>query len=83
MKRLSCWDVYKSTDVDQAVFLFTKKITDILDTMAPVRKFQMRSKYAAWISDGTKVLNKERDDAQELAAATKKTGGDTRGKGIR
>ena len=71
VKRLSWWDVYNSTDVDQAVFHFTKKITDILDTMAPVRKFQMRSNYAAWISEGTKVLIKERDKAQELAAATK------------
>ena len=71
VKKIRWWNVYKCTDVDQAVFIFTKEVTDILDSMAPVKKFQMRSKYAAWLSEETKVKIKERDRAQELAAETK------------
>ena len=35
--------------------------------MAPVRKFQVRTKYAAWLSDDTKHNIKERDRAQDEA----------------
>ena len=48
--------------------IFTRKLTDILDTMAPVKKFQVRSKYAAWLSEATKKKIKERDQAQQAAA---------------
>ena len=37
---------------------------------APVKKFQVRTKYAAWVSDGTKEMIKERDAAQLTAATT-------------
>ena len=53
--RISWWEVYSSNDVDQAVDIFTKRLTDILDKMAPVKKFQIRSKYAAWITEDTKA----------------------------
>ena len=65
--KLSWWDVYACQDVDVAVDIFTKKLTDILDTMAPVKKFQMRTSYAAWVSKETKVRIKERDQAQQAA----------------
>ena len=68
VKMLSWWDVYSSMEVDEAVHCFTKKLTDILDRLAPVKKFQIRSKYAAWISEDTKNKIKLRDAAQELAA---------------
>ena len=71
VQKLSWWDVYSSTEVDQSVHIFTKKITEILDKLAPIKKFQMRTKYAAWISDETKAKIKDRDEAQELAAATR------------
>ena len=38
--------------------------------MAPVKTFQVRAKYAAWISDSTKEKMKARDAAQQLAAST-------------
>ena len=55
----------------QAVHLFTKKLTDILDRLAPVKKFQIQTKYAPWVSEETKVKIKQRDEAQELACMTR------------
>ena len=68
--KLSWWEVYVSTDVDIAVDIFTKKLTDILDKMAPIRKFQIRKKYASWLSDSTKDLMRERDQAQQNATTS-------------
>ena len=66
--RISWWEVYSSNDVDQAVDIFTKKLTDILDKMAPVKKFQIRSNYAAWITEDTKAKIVDRDLAQQIAS---------------
>ena len=62
------WDVYSCSDVDLAVDIFTLKITDILDRMAPVKKIQTRRKYAAWLSDPTKEKIKLRDLTQHAAS---------------
>ena len=35
--------------------------------MAPVRKLQIQTKYAAWMSDGSKEKIKERNRAQDVA----------------
>ena len=35
--KLSWWEVYECSDVDKAVDIFTKKLTDILDKMAPMK----------------------------------------------
>ena len=66
--KISWWEVYASGDVDEAVDIFTKKLTSILDVMAPVKKFQVKTKYAAWLSDESKDRIKERDEAQDAAA---------------
>ena len=58
--------------MDLAVDLFTSKLTEILDKMAPVRKFQVRTKYAAWVSNNTKEMMRQRDAAQLTAANTQK-----------
>ena len=68
VENISWWEVYASEDVDVAVDIFTKKLTDILDRMAPVKKFQVRTKYATWLSEDTKEKIKDRDRAQEVAA---------------
>ena len=60
--------MYACDDVDAAVEVFTKKLTAILDRMAPVKKFQVRSKYAAWLSEKTKSQIKDRDAAQQAAS---------------
>ena len=67
VERISWWEVYASDDVDAAVDIFTRKLTDILDRMAPVKKFQVRKKYAAWLSENTKLKIQERDKAQKTA----------------
>ena len=40
IRNTSWWDVYLTTDVNEAVQLFTTKVTTILDQMAPVKTFQ-------------------------------------------
>ena len=67
IENISWWDVYASDDVDVAVDVFTSKLTEILDRMAPVKKFQVRTKYAAWLSENTKERIKDRDRAQQAA----------------
>ena len=65
--KISWWEVYACEDVDIAVDIFTRRLTDILDKMAPVKKFQIRTKYAAWLSESTKTKIIDRDRAQEAA----------------
>ena len=45
-------------------------MTAILKKMEPIKKFQVRTKYAAWISDSTNEKIKARDEAQVTAATT-------------
>ena len=71
VRKVNWWDVYSSSEVDLAVHLFTTKLTNILDRLAPIKKFQIRTKYAAWISVETKKKIKLRDDSQEKAATTR------------
>ena len=66
--KISWWEVYSCEDVDMALDIFTKKLTDILDRMAPVKKFQIRVKYAAWVCKETKSMMLDRDQAQQTAS---------------
>ena len=65
--KIRWWEVHSCMNVDMAVDIFTKKLTDILDRMAPVKKFQVRTKYAAWLSKDSKDLILKRDKAYQLA----------------
>ena len=56
-------------DVDQAVHLFTTKVNNILDT------FQVRKKYAPWLSDETKEVLEQRNNAQKKASTTRNPDG--------
>jgi hypothetical protein len=62
--------VYSCNDLDMVVKLFTEKITAILDEMAPIRKFQIRRKYAPWLSNNTEEKINERNLAQKKAVET-------------
>ena len=55
----------------QAAQLLTDRLTDILDTMAPIKTIQVRTKYAPWLSNTTKKLMEERNKAQTNATETK------------
>ena len=46
VEKISWWEVYACGDVDIAVDIFTRKLTDILDIMAPINTVQIRTKYA-------------------------------------
>ena len=70
VNKISWWEVYSCNDVDLAVDIFTKKLTDILDRMAPEKTFQIRSRYATWVSRETKEKIKVRNSAQQKAAET-------------
>ena len=68
VKQISWWDLYACDDASQAACILTSKLTNILDTMAPVRRIQIRTKYAPWLSAESKSWIKERDAAQSKSA---------------
>ena len=67
VKKIQWWPVYRCVNVDEAVEVFTKSLTSILDRpeMAPVKRFQSRRHYASWLSDETKTLMITRDEAMK------------------
>ena len=72
VRKISWWGVYSECfDCESAAKTLTNKINEILDVMAPMRSFQVRTKYAPWMSQQTKDVIKERDQAQKKAAETK------------
>ena len=71
LRQCKWWDVYSSNDVNRAVELFTEKISNILDRMAPIKIFQNRNNFAGWLSQKTKDKMKERDSLLKKASTTK------------
>jgi hypothetical protein len=65
IRNTSWWDVYQSTDPDEAVEIFTTKVNFILDQMAPIKTFQTTSKFCPWLTEEAKVMIKERNTSQE------------------
>ena len=61
------FDVYSCQDVNIAVHLLTSKLSTALDKYAPVKTIQVRSRYAPWLSDRSKLIMGERDRAQQAA----------------
>jgi hypothetical protein len=55
------------------VNIFTNKLTLLLNEMAPIKTYQVRKKYAPWLTNATKGLMTERDLAQKKAAETGNT----------
>ena len=72
VRQISWWELYSCDDADEAVSIFTQKLTNILDEMAPIKKYQIHPKYAPWLSESTKELMKERDLSQKKAAKSGK-----------
>ena len=69
IRGLRWFDVYTSADVNTAVSLFTDKLTAVLDKFAPIRTIQVRSQYAPWLSDATKLIIGQRNRAQSAASS--------------
>ena len=63
-------EVLNCTDVNLAAEILTTKLSEILDIMAPVKKFQTRTNYAPWMSKETKLLKEKREEAHKKATDT-------------
>ena len=61
-------EILACNDTNEAAELLSTKLNNILDEMAPVKKIQTRSNYAPWLGEDTKVLQQQRNTAQEQAA---------------
>ena len=72
LKATMWWDIYRSEDVNEAAALLTYKLTNILNKLAPIKTFQVRKNYCAWMSHESKNLIKERNEAQRTASRTQR-----------
>ena len=65
-------EVLTCTGVEKAAEVFTNKLTEVLDKVAPIKKFQTRTHYAPWLSKDTKLLKAQRETAHKKSAETDK-----------
>ena len=56
--------------MNDATKILVDKISKVLDEMAPIKTIQTRTNYVPWLSEDTKDLQHERDDAQKKASHT-------------
>ena len=63
-------EILSCTDVNDATKILVDKISKVLDEMAPIKTIQTRTNYVPWLSEDTKGLQQERDDAQKKASHT-------------
>ena len=70
LDQINLKEILDCTEVDKAVEILTNKLNIILDELAPIKTFQTRVNYAPWLSDETKLLKKQREEAQEKASRT-------------
>ena len=70
IQSISFWKIYSCNDVNAAVKMLSEELTTILDSMAPIKVFQVRKNYAPWVSKSTKQWMKFRDMAFTKASET-------------
>ena len=63
-------EVIECGDANAATSLLIGKLTDILDILAPIKTIQVRSNYVPWLSDETKLIQADKNLAQEKAGLT-------------
>ena len=51
--------------------IFEEKIREILDEIAPIKKFQIINNFKPWVRDETKTLMEQRDSLRDTAKTTK------------
>ena len=74
LRRVSWWPVYSECfNCENAAAYFTEKLNEILNEMAPIRTFQIRTKYIPWMSQETKDMIEERNKVQKEASSSNKT----------
>ena len=67
VRKIRWLDVYLCEDVDNACEMFTNRLTEILDKMAPIKTIQVRSNYLPWMSEATKNKIKMRNKKLKIA----------------
>ena len=60
------------TDVNEMVSIFTEKINEALDEVAPIKTFTIKSNYKFGLSENTKKLMQERDCTRKQINQAKK-----------
>ena len=77
--------LYLCDNVNEAVEIFTDNIAKLLDRedMAPVKRIQNRKNYCPWISNDTKTLMRERDEAVKKYNETKSVENEIEAKRLR
>ena len=55
VQQISWFELYMCDSPTKAAQILTGNLSDILDILAPVKTFQVRKKYAAWLSDTTSI----------------------------
>ena len=71
VKQISWYELYMCNSPSTAADILTRELSNILDKFAPVRKIQIHTKYAAWLSDASKKLLEKRNEAQKRACESK------------
>ena len=77
LKQIDWTPVYTEREIDGAVDVFTRLFKEILDLHAPWVSYQERKWYQPWITDETKQLMKERDEAKSEAIRNDNSGLDS------
>ena len=73
VRKIRWWTLYQTENVNSAVDIFSSKLNEILDLVAPIKTIQIRTHYSPWLSDETKTLMAERNNAQRIASRTQST----------
>ena len=60
-------EILECYDVNDATKLLIDKITLVLDQMAPIKTIQTRNNYVPWLSEDTKTLQIDRNEAHKKA----------------
>ena len=59
--------VYSCQDVDHSEVTFTRLFQSVINVHAPWVQYQQRKNYVPWLTEGTKLLIKQRDSLKQLA----------------
>ena len=62
--------MFEADNVNTANFEFESRFSNLLESVAPMTKIQVRKKRSEWISTETKSLMRQRDRARDKAGAS-------------
>ena len=69
-KSIDWTDLYQQTNINLANTILEDNILNVIDSEAPMKTLQVRTKYCKWLSDVTKVTMVQRDLARDIAVVT-------------